>query len=178
MTSVSRLGCSSSQRRALSSNAMTNWSITRLWLDRPQEKTDGSGTSIPCRALVYQEAPGPPVSSSSMRLFRTGAGRVYGRRDGDLPGSLAQRGTREVTDRHNSDQTLAFHHGEVSEVAVQHDFQGFLNRCLGTHVDGVSGHPVNDRLAGCTYVVGQSSDEIALSEDTLHSPHLHHQHGT
>src|SRR3977135_635945 len=39
-------------------------------------KTDGSGTSIPCRALVYQEAPGPSVSVCSMRFFElTRAGR-------------------------------------------------------------------------------------------------------
>src|SRR6266852_7177668 len=40
------------------------------WLARLAEgKTDGTGTSIPCRALVYQEAPGPPVSGLSMFLL-------------------------------------------------------------------------------------------------------------
>ena len=34
-----------------------------------QTKTDGTGTSIPCRALVYQEAPGPSVSKLSMHLL-------------------------------------------------------------------------------------------------------------
>src|SRR4030081_3950481 len=37
---------------------------------------------------------------------------------------FAQGGTREVTDRHNSDHTVALHHREVPEVSAQHGFQG------------------------------------------------------
>src|ERR1700694_4445870 len=79
-------------------------------------ETDGSGTSIPCRALVHQEAPGPPVSSSSMRPFWAQRRSSLRSRRWTFPASLAQGGTREVTGRHHADQTLAFHHREVAEV--------------------------------------------------------------
>src|SRR2546429_9370375 len=105
----------------------------------------------------------------------------------DLLASLTQRGTREVTYRHNSDRTLAIHHRKVPEVAGQHDFKRFLNRYVGTHRDGVSGHPLGDWLARRGNVIGQSADEIALGEDSLepsilkrehraHSAHSHHGH--
>src|SRR5205823_5483342 len=45
-------------------------------------KTDGSGTSIPCRALVYQEAPGPSVSVCSMRFFELIRARWHARGHG------------------------------------------------------------------------------------------------
>ena len=47
---------------------MVSWPKTAIGLE-DQTKTDGTGTSIPCRALVYQEAPGPSVSKLSMHLL-------------------------------------------------------------------------------------------------------------
>src|SRR6266853_2909563 len=89
---------------------------------------------------------------------------------------LAQGGTREVTDRHNSDQTLAFRHRKVPEVPRQHDLQGLLDIGFGAHRDGVSGHPWTNRLARGTNVVGQRSNEIPLREDAFQPRILHHEH--
>src|SRR2546421_9115393 len=105
----------------------------------------------------------------------------------DFLASLTQGGTRQVTYRYNSDRTLAIHHRKVPEVAGQHDFKRFLNRYVGTHRDGVSGHPLSDRLARRGNVIGQSADEIALGKDSFepstverehraHSAHSHHGH--
>src|ERR1700730_10908632 len=75
-------------------------------------KTDGAGTSIPCRALVYQEAPGPSVSNLSMYLLERRCGSTLRRVDRPSGITRARWHVRGHGSTH-SDHTPAFHHRQV-----------------------------------------------------------------